>query len=151
MSELKTSGSYPFSWPVRVYYEDTDTGGVVYYANYLKFYERARTEALREIGFHQEDLKNEAGLLFVVSSVQADYKRPAVLDDLLRVDLCISKRARSYLVFEQRIVKLDGDNEILLNRAEVKVACVDQHSYRPKPLPVGLSESLLRLEAEFAR
>lgn len=146
MSELTTSPEdYPFSWPVRVYYEDTDTGGVVYYANYLKFYERARTEALRHIGFSQEQLKQDANLLFVVSSVQANYKRPAVLDDELTVFVRIAKMARTYLVFEQKIVSNNAETGVLLNTASVKVACVQGDSYRPKALPSGLAEKLSAL------
>ncbi|WP_051206193.1 tol-pal system-associated acyl-CoA thioesterase [Oceanospirillum maris] len=146
MPDLNVSSkSYPFTWPIRVYYEDTDTGGVVYYANYLKFYERARTEALRSIGFHQEQLKNESNLLFVVSSVQADYKRPAVLDDALTVGLRIVKMARTYLVFEQEILKKDEGAEILLNLARIKVACVQGDTYRPKALPESLVSKLSAL------
>lgn len=148
MSDVLSKDSYPFSWPVRVYYEDTDTGGVVYYANYLKFYERARTEALRHIGFQQEALKNEDNLLFVVSSVQADYKRPAVLDDELTVFVRIAKMARTYLVFEQKIVKEIDGKETLLNAATVKVACVQGDSYRPKALPDAVSERFETLIAD---
>lgn len=148
MSDVSSKDSYPFSWPVRVYYEDTDTGGVVYYANYLKFYERARTEALRHIGFQQEVLKNEDNLLFVVSSVQADYKRPAVLDDELTVFVRIAKMARTYLVFEQKIVKETDGKEILLNTAVVKVACVQGDTYRPKALPEAVSERFTALMSD---
>lgn len=148
MSEVSHNDHYPFSWPVRVYYEDTDTGGVVYYANYLKFYERARTEALRHIGFEQEALKNDENLLFVVSSVQADYKRPAVLDDELTVFVRIARMARSYLVFEQKIVKNSDGKDIVLNTATVKVACVQGDSYRPKALPEAVSARFLSLVAE---
>lgn len=144
MSEVLSKDGYPFSWPVRVYYEDTDTGGVVYYANYLKFYERARTEALRHIGFEQEALKNEDNLLFVVSSVQADYKRPAVLDDKLLVLVRIARIARSYLVFEQQVVKQSEQGQ-LLNTAVVKVACVQGDTYRPTAIPPVLSERLSTL------
>ncbi len=151
MSVVSSKDSYPFSWPVRVYYEDTDTGGVVYYANYLKFYERARTESLRHIGFQQEALKNEDNLLFVVSSVQADYKRPAVLDDELTVFVRIAKMARTYLVFEQKIVKETDGKEILLNTAAVKVACVQGDSYRPKALPNGLAERFKALMTEIPK
>ncbi len=142
MSETRQSNDFPFSWPIRIYYEDTDTGGVVYYANYLKFYERARTEALRSIGFQQEALKNDENLLFVVAGVQVDYKRPAVLDDELMVLVRVDKIARSYLVFEQKIVKKVAGNEIVLNTATVKVACVQGDSYRPKALPEAVLSRL---------
>ena len=151
MSELSSANGYPFSWPVRVYYEDTDTGGVVYYANYLKFYERARTEALRHIGFQQEALKNNDNLLFVVSSVQVDYKRPAVLDDELTVFVRIAKMARTYLVFEQKIVKETDGKEILLNFATVKVACVQGDSYRPQALPQGVVERFKVLTVDISQ
>src|SRR5512146_1645999 len=93
--------SKSFSWPVRVYYEDTDTGGVVYYANYLKFFERARTEWLRAAGFGQQALANEQGLQFVVARIECDYRRPARLDDAVDIDLRVVQAGRASVVFEQ--------------------------------------------------
>ncbi len=87
-----------FSWPVRVYYEDTDTGGVVYYANYLKFFERARTEWLRSFGLNQDKLAQEEGLIFVVRRALLDFLRPARLDDMLEVTVEPLKLARVYVI-----------------------------------------------------
>lgn len=128
---------YPFQWPIRVYYEDTDAGGVVFYANYLKFYERARTEALRALGYQQEQLRTEAKLLFVVSSVSLNYKRPAKLDDELTVYVGIAKIARTYLIFQQQIW-CDGQ---LLSEAEVKVAAVNDQ-LKPVAIPNEMRTAL---------
>ena len=84
----------PFTWTVRVYYEDTDTGGVVYYANYLKFFERARTEWLRAAGFGQQALADEQGLQFVVARIECDYRRPARLDDVIDIDVRVRQAGR---------------------------------------------------------
>ena len=127
-----------FRWPVRVYYEDTDAGGIVYYANFLRFFERCRTEWLRELGFGQRELAAARGLQFVVARVAVDYRRPARLDDLLAIEARIAELARSYLVFEQRARR--GDE--LLAQATVKVACVDVHRAAPARLPADLVSRL---------
>ena len=145
MSDVSSKDCYPFSWPVRVYYEDTDTGGVVYYANYLKFYERARTEALRSVGFSQEQLKQQYRLIFVVSQLDADFKGPAFLDDELVVTARIVRFARSYLLFEQEILKVVKGEALLINRATIKIACVHSETYRPRGLPSELSDTLVLL------
>ncbi len=132
---------FPFKWPVRVYYEDTDAGGVVYYANYLKFYERARTEAVRFIGIEQEKLRTESNTVFVVGNINVNYRRPAKLDDELIVHLRLDKIARSYIVFEQQI----WCDEVLLNTAEVKVACVSADKMRPIAIPTFMREKLAEL------
>lgn len=132
---------FPFKWPVRVYYEDTDAGGVVYYANYLKFYERARTEAVRFLGFDQEKLRTESNTVFVVGNINVNYRRPAKLDDELIVYLKLDKIARSYIVFEQQI----WCGEILLNIAEVKVACVSADKMKPIVIPTFMREKLAEL------
>lgn len=127
--------------PVRVFYEDTDAGGVVYYANYLRYLERARTEWLRELGLPREQLRATVGWVFVVSRVEADYLRPARLDDLLTVRAEILEANRASLLFAQRV---ERDGETLL-RATVRVACVDQVEFKPRRLP---AELLQRLAAE---
>ncbi|MBB1488537.1 tol-pal system-associated acyl-CoA thioesterase [Oceanospirillum sediminis] len=132
---------FSFNWPVRVYYEDTDAGGVVYYANYLKFYERARTEALRAAGFSQETLRNEENTIFVVSNINVSYRRPARLDDKLIVSLNIIKMARSYLIFQQQITC----DDLLLSTAEVKVACVNADTMKPCQIPAQMQEKLTSL------
>ena len=119
-----------FTWNVRVYYEDTDAGGIVYYANYLKFFERARTEWLRAIGVGQQQLLEQHAALFVVKSVSADYHAPAKLDDTVRLTLSIAKMGRASIVFLQQAWR----DETLLNTAEVKIGCVDA-SMRPRAIP----------------
>jgi acyl-CoA thioester hydrolase len=125
-----------FFWPVRVYYEDTDTGGVVYYANYLKFFERARTEWLRSCGLNQDKLAQEEGLIFVVRRALLDFLRPARLDDLLDVTVEPLKLARVYvdLVQEARC------GAQVLARAEVRVACLRRRDFRPAAMPRFLRE-----------
>jgi acyl-CoA thioester hydrolase len=127
-----------FRWPVRVYYEDTDVGGIVYYANFLKFFERCRTEWLRALGLEQRELAAGRGLQFVVAQLAVDYLRPARLDDLLAIDAHIAQLARSYLVFDQRARR----GEELLARATVKVACVDARRGAPARLPAELVSRL---------
>jgi acyl-CoA thioester hydrolase len=131
--------SAPFAIPVRVYYEDTDAGGVVYYANYLRFLERARTEWLRSLGFEQKDLAREPGVLFVVAGVEVDFKRPARFDDALEVTVAIAERGRAGLTFAQEVRR--GAERLVV--AEVRVACVDAASFRPVALPPALLERLL--------
>ena len=120
-----------FTVPVRVYYEDTDAGGVVYYANYLKFFERARTEWLRSLGFEQGELARDPGVVFVVAGVEVDYKRPARFDDALTVSVAIAERGRAGFTFAQQVRR---GAELLVD-ARVRVACVDAESFKPRPLP----------------
>jgi len=122
--------SSEFNWEVRVYYEDTDAGGIVYYANYLKFFERARTEWLRAIGVGQQVLLAEHDVMFVVKNVSADYHAPAKLDDVLKLTLRIEKLGRASIQFVQEA--WCGDR--LLNTARVKVGCVDS-AMRPRAVP----------------
>ena len=126
-----------FHWDVRVYYEDTDAGGIVYYANYLKFYERARTEWLRAIGVGQQELLEQHDALFVVKSVSADYHAPARLDDTVRLTLSIAKMGRASIVFLQQAWR----GETLLNTAQVKIGCVDS-SMRPRAVPGAVAERM---------
>ena len=122
-----------FIWPVRVYYEDTDSGGVVYHSNYLNFMERARTEWLRSQNFEQDVLINEYGIIFVVRSISVDYLKPARFNDALLVKSSIQKLAKASIVFEQNIVR-ESDG-LLLTSGQVKVACVNFEKSRPTPLP----------------
>ena len=123
---------------IRVYYEDTDAGGVVYYANYLRFCERARTEWLRTLGVEQQALLDSAGIAFVVRSVKADYLQPARLDDSLQVVSRIAALRRASLVFDQEI-RRDGQ---LLFTAQVLIACIDLHRQKPVPMPAPLYTNL---------
>lgn len=127
-----------FSWPVRIYYEDTDAGGVVYYANYLKFFERARTEWLRSVGLNQDKLAQEEGLIFVVRRALLDFARPARLDDLLEVSVEPMKVARVYVDLAQ---EARCRNQVLA-RAEIRVACLRQRDFTPAAIPQDLRESI---------
>ncbi|OOZ40150.1 tol-pal system-associated acyl-CoA thioesterase [Solemya pervernicosa gill symbiont] len=120
-----------FHWPVRIYYEDTDSGGVVYYANYLKFMERARTEWLRSLGFEQDRLIEEQGIIFAVRSVNADYLKPAHFNDALDVSAEIIEQGKASFSFEQ-IVSRDG---VVLCKGEIKIACLKADTMRPCPIP----------------
>ena len=120
-----------FTWPVRVYYEDTDAGGIVYHANYLKFFERARTEWLRATGVGQQILMDDHGAGFVVRSVQIDYHASARLDDEVTLTLSISKLGRASVLFSQQALR----GEQFLASAHVKVGCVDLTSLRARAIP----------------
>ncbi len=126
-----------FIWNVRVYYEDTDAGGIVYYANYLKFFERARTEWLRSLDVNQHDLLREHDALFVVKSVTAEYHAPAKLDDVLKLTVSIEKLGRASLTFLQEA----WCGEQLLNTARVKVGCVDS-AMRPRGVPAAIADKM---------
>ena len=126
-----------FQLPIRVYIEDTDAGGIVYYVNYLKFMERARTELMRTFGLDKAAILEE-GRLFVVHSANVQYVRPAVLDDEIMVSAVISRLARSYLIFEQTILR----NGEPICRGEIKVACVDQQSMKPAAIPSDLHATI---------
>ena len=127
-----------FIWPVRVYYEDTDAGGVVFYANYLKFFERARTEMLRAMGHEQDHLTATEGSIFVVRAVQVDYLSPARFNELLQVSAKVSLAKKASLIFEQAITR--GDE--VLCAAIIRIACLDAQTMRPKAIPENLLEQL---------
>lgn len=127
-----------FIHPVRVYYEDTDAGGVVYYANYLKFFERARTELLRALGYEQNELRHKESIIFVIRSVQINYLRPALFNDLLQVSADVASIKKASLIFAQSISR---DNAVLCTGI-IKVACVQADNFRPKAIPNYLAEQL---------
>lgn len=129
-----------FQFPVRVYYEDTDAGGVVYHARYLHFFERARTEYLRTLDFSQQVLLNERNLVFVVKSMAIDYRFPARLDDLLSVETEVSELKGATILFTQWLKR----DELILCTATVKVACVDLGKMKPMALPVEVKEAFLK-------
>lgn len=129
-----------FVWPVRVYWEDTDAGGVVYYANYLKFLERARTEWLRALGIGQGELAERDGVVFVVRHVAADFLRPARYDDLLQVRCRVEELGGASLTLEQTVTR---GEEVLLT-ARVRLACVGAASFRPAKIPPHVMERLVR-------
>jgi len=127
-----------FSWPARVYWEDTDGGGIVYYANYLRFLERARTEWLRSLGYSQQALARDRGIVFAVVSLGIEYRRPARLDDELIVTCEPQAEGAATIRFAQRICRKSaqaaGMGELLVE-ADVRVACMDAASLRPRRLP----------------
>ncbi|MGH8283965.1 MAG: tol-pal system-associated acyl-CoA thioesterase [Gammaproteobacteria bacterium] len=129
-----TASRAVFTWPVRVYYEDTDMGGVVYYANYLRFLERARTEWLRHLGFEQDMLRERLGVQFVVVGIKLDYHRPARFNDELLVSVNVIGIKRVSLVFDQAIHDASAGGALVCS-AEIRVACVDSVTIKPKPLP----------------
>lgn len=129
---MSVSGT-EFLWPVRVYYEDTDSGGVVYYANYLKFMERARTELLRSYGFEQDQLIEEQGIIFAVHSLSVKYKKPAVFNDELLVKTRITHCAKASFDFSHLIVR--AVDETLLCEADIKVACINAVKFTPMVIP----------------
>jgi acyl-CoA thioester hydrolase len=132
-----------FSWPARVYWEDTDGGAIVYYANYLRFLERARTEWLRAQGHSQLALASEPGILFTVVSVQIDYRAPARLDDELEITCEPRAEGAASLRFAQRVYRTAKATAAeLLVEAQVRVACVDAASLRPRRLPQFLRDAL---------
>jgi acyl-CoA thioester hydrolase len=128
-----------YRWPVRVYYEDTDAGGVVYYANYLKFMERARTEWLRAKGFELPALANDHGILFVVRAVEIEYLKPARFNDALVVTLELADQGRSQFAFRQRVLR--GDEA--LTDARVRAVCVDTQTLRPTRIPPPVLDRLI--------
>jgi acyl-CoA thioester hydrolase len=132
-----------FVWPVRVYYEDTDAGGVVYYANYLKYLERARTEFLRSSGFEQDQLRESQGVLFAVRSMNIEYRQPARFNDQLEVITNVSQIGRASIRFEQRIAQIAKDSASReLCEASVQVACLDADRFKPRPIPTEILEAL---------
>jgi len=128
---------------IRVYYEDTDAGGVVYYANYLKFMERARTEWLRALGADQTRLAREHGMQFVVHSLTAAYRKPARLDDLLTVRSRISKLSRASLTFDQQVERNTQTSVETLVEAAIRICCVSTDTLCAAPLPEHLHTLLM--------
>jgi acyl-CoA thioester hydrolase len=136
----------PFRWASRVYWEDTDGGGIVYYANYLRFLERARTEWLRSLGYSQRVLAEEPGIVFAVVSLNIEYRKPARLDDELVTTCEPEPEGAATIVFAQRIYRRESqgseagldDAADLLVEARARVACLDTRTLRPKRLPAFL-------------
>jgi acyl-CoA thioester hydrolase len=129
----------PYEMTLRVYWEDTDAGGVVFYANYLKYFERARTEWLRALGFEQQRLQRDEGALFVVSEAQIRYHVPARLDDVLHVDVRLERAGRASLELRQSARRADG---ALLADGQVRLGCVDAARWQPRRLPDNLFAAL---------
>ena len=136
----------PFRWASRVYWEDTDGGGIVYYANYLRFLERGRTEWLRSLGYSQRALAQEPGIVFAVVSLNIEYRKPAKLDDELVITCEPTLEGAATIVFAQAIYRGEGtgeqsDKRNLLVEAAARVACLDARTHRPKRLPEFLTQA----------
>lgn len=140
MSELMSAHPDFFIFPVRVYYEDTDAGGVVFYANYLKFMERARTELLRSLGFEQQQLAAVDDLVFAVVKVTVNYRKPARLDDSLEVGARVTDVGRSSLVFEQFVRR--ARDQIVLADGEIRAACLTATGFKPRSIPQSIRNAL---------
>lgn len=124
-----------FSISIRVYYEDTDAGGVVYYANYLRFMERARTEWLRDLGFEQDELSQQDGVVFAVRSASLEFIKAARFNDMLQVDTIVAAIGKASVTFAQTITR--GDE--LICSGEIRLACVDAIRFAPKPIPADVA------------
>lgn len=133
-----TATPQPFHWPIRVYYEDTDAGGVVFYANYLGFMERARTEWLRALGFEQPEMAAADNVLFVVRAVNIEYLKPSRFNDNLQVTVEVVNVGGSRIRFLQQVLR--GNEEIA--RAKVEVVCVSTDTFRPARMPDGLRTTI---------
>jgi acyl-CoA thioester hydrolase len=120
-----------YSHALRVYWEDTDAGGVVFFANYLKFFERARTEWMRALGYGQQQLRNDTGAVFVVADTAVRYLRPARLDDQLRVTVRVVNVGRASMTIAQQAWR----HEELLAEGSVRIGCVDAKTFKPRPIP----------------
>lgn len=131
-----------FTWPIRIYHEDTDAGGVVYYANYLKFMERARTEWLRQLGIEQTQLKQQHQVIFVVRQVTVDYLKPAWFNDLLQVITHINHLGKASMTMTQTILR---QHEALCT-ATIKIALVNLVNLRPQPFPTELLKTFRELK-----
>ncbi len=121
----------PQHYPIRVYWEDTDAGGVVFYANYLKFFERARTEWLRALGVEQQGLRDRTGAIFIVSRTNVRYLAPARLDDQLEISVVLQSWGAASMVFVQQALR-DGT---LLAEGDIRIGCVDEKTFRPRRIP----------------
>ena len=129
-----------FRWPVRVYWEDTDAGGIVFYANYLKYFERARTEWLRSLGHAQEAMRAQAGVMFVVTDTRVHYRRPARLDDLLDVTVQVQHAGRAQMTVAQQAWR----GTELIAEGSIRIGCVDAGTYRPQRIPTSHARSIPR-------
>ena len=129
-----------FEWPVRVYYEDTDCGGVVFYANYLKFMERARTEYLRHLGFEQDQLIEQLNILFAVRTVQLEYLSPAKFNDQLIVTAKLIGLKKASMLFEQTIYNTHNPDNTLC-QGNIQIACLKADSFKPCAIPKAIVEA----------
>ena len=134
--------SPPFAWNVRVYWEDTDAGGIVFYANYLKFFERARTEWLRSLGVEQQALRERTGGMFVVSGTELRYHRPSRLDDLLLVTAQVVEAGRASMTIAQTARRGPGPDGELLCEGSIRIGWIDAQTFRPQRIPAEVLDAL---------
>ena len=127
-----------FNWPVRVYYEDTDAGGVVYHSNYLNFMERARTEWLRALGFEQPQVRADLGVIIVVHSLAVEFKNPAYFNDMLDIHCKLTKIGRGSIEMEQKIMR---DHHLLI-KAQIKLAFVNADTFKPLGIPAAIKAAM---------
>jgi len=132
-----------FTWPVRVYYEDTDAGGVVYNANYLKFMERARTEWLRALGFEQDVMMQQQDVIFAVRSIEIDFLKPARFNDALQVSACLEKTGHASMTLQQEVWR-ESQPQIILCRARVRIASLQASTLTPRAIPTEITGKLTR-------
>jgi len=144
---MQENVSPPFRFQLRVYWEDTDAGGVVFYANYLKFFERARTEWLRSLGHHQEQLRAATGVVFIVTDTTVRYLRPARLDDLIAVTVDVRHAGRAQMTIAQQAWResAQGTQE-LLAEGTIRIGCVDAGTFKPQRIPNSIAESFISKE-----
>jgi acyl-CoA thioester hydrolase len=134
----------PFRFELRVYWEDTDAGGVVFYANYLKFFERARTEWLRSLGHQQERIRVETGAVFIVTDTAVRYLRPARLDDVIAVTVDVQHAGRAQLTVAQQAWRASPAGDELLAEGTIRIGCVDAGTFKPQRIPNSIVESLVQ-------
>jgi len=141
---MHENASPPFRFQMRVYWEDTDAGGVVFYANYLKFFERARTEWLRSLGHQQEAMRAETGVVFIVTDTTVRYLRPARLDDLIAVTVDVKHAGRAQMTIAQQAFRhsADGAAQELLAEGTIRIGCVDAGTFKPQRIPNSIAQSL---------
>ncbi len=143
---LATTPEPDFRFPLRVYWEDTDAGGVVFYANYLKYFERARTEWLRSLGHEQERLRAEHGTLFIVTDTAVRYRLPARLDDLLDVTVQLQHAGRVRMSIRQQVWRRDAQESALLAEGTIRVGCVSSidgaGTFRPQRIPISILNAI---------
>jgi acyl-CoA thioester hydrolase len=141
MSEPATADT-PFQHRLRVYWEDTDAGGVVFYANYLKFFERARTEWLRALGVQQQALREATGAIFIVADTRVRYHAPARLDDELTVTVVLRQRGTASMTLAQQAWRGDVAAGTLLAEGEIRIGCVDAGTFKPRRIPSEVTSTL---------
>jgi len=138
-----------FVFPLRVYYEDTDAGGVVYHSNYLNFFERCRTEWLRHLGYEQDELRESHSVLFVVNKINIDYLKPALFNQQLMITTEVIEMGASTITMHQQVLFGRGSGEVdVLSKGDVSLVCVDSKRFRPKRIPDMIRQSLLSTEVQ---